>query len=130
MATIAASPVSSRSDKVMRVSSGRSTDILPGRGTRCYLCRVGRVRRGPPLAWFGGTRVTRPTIRESAVYAILAALVLAADPAAAELPPIIRSAASGPWSAAVTWDGGKVPATGDRVLIRGGHRVVYDVQSE
>ena len=42
---------------------------------------------------------------------------------------VIRSAKSGPWSAAATWEGGKVPAAGARVLIRGGHRIAYDVSS-
>ena len=32
-------------------------------------------------------------------------------------PPIIRSAAGGPWSASATWEGGKVPGAGARVLI-------------
>src|SRR5262249_4853364 len=40
------------------------------------------------------------------------------------------SAASGPWSAPATWEGGKVPGAGARVLVRTGHRVVYDVKSE
>ncbi len=46
------------------------------------------------------------------------------------LPPVIRSAASGPWSAPATWEGGKVPGAGARVLIREGHRVVYDIVSD
>ena len=29
---------------------------------------------------------------------------------------VIRSAKSGPWSAAATWDGGKVPAPGRRCM--------------
>ncbi len=45
------------------------------------------------------------------------------------LPPVIRSAGSGLWSAGATWEGGKVPAAGARVLIRTGHRIVYDVNS-
>src|SRR5438128_7335514 len=101
------------------VSSWRSFDILPGRTTRCYF-----------VSWANRSASRRPPLSETPVYALLTTLVLAADPAPAELPPIIRSAASGPWSAAATWNGGKVPATGDRVLIRGGHRVVYDVHSE
>src|SRR5438128_778684 len=44
-------------------------------------------------------------------------------------PPVIRSARSGPWSAPATWEGGRVPATGARVLVRAGQRVVYDVKS-
>jgi hypothetical protein len=43
---------------------------------------------------------------------------------------IIRSKQSGPWSAPATWEGGKVPAAGARVLVQPGHRVVYDVKSE
>src|SRR5262249_52119826 len=40
------------------------------------------------------------------------------------------SAKSGAWSEGATWAGGKVPAGGDRVLIKPGHRVLYDVKSE
>src|SRR5262245_54646938 len=47
------------------------------------------------------------------------------DPAA----PIIRTAQSGAWSAPATWEGGKVPSGNVRVLIREGHRVVYDLQA-
>jgi G8 domain len=43
---------------------------------------------------------------------------------------LIRSARSGPWSAATTWTGGKVPGAGARVQVREGHTVLYDVQSE
>jgi hypothetical protein len=43
--------------------------------------------------------------------------------------PVIRTATSGPWSAPSTWEGGRVPSTGARVLIRPGQRVVYDVKS-
>jgi hypothetical protein len=39
----------------------------------------------------------------------------------------IRSARSGLWSVAATWEGGKVPAAGSRVQIRAGHTVTYDV---
>ena len=60
------------------------------------------------------------------------ALIVAAfgcpSSSAADLPPVIRSAHSGPWSAADTWEGGKVPAAGARVQIRHRPRVVYDVQ--
>src|SRR5438477_11938572 len=41
----------------------------------------------------------------------------------------IRSAKSGDWSSPATWDGGKVPGAGSRVLIRTGHAVRYDVVS-
>jgi G8 domain len=41
--------------------------------------------------------------------------------------PIIRSVQSGPWSAATTWEGGKVPASGVSVLVRTEHTITYDV---
>jgi hypothetical protein len=41
---------------------------------------------------------------------------------------LIRSAASGPWSAPATWEGGKVPGAGARVQVRSGHTVTYDVE--
>jgi hypothetical protein len=60
----------------------------------------------------------------SAVFSATAA------PAARNVPAVVRSAQSGPWSAPATWEGGRVPAAGARVLIRAGHRVVYDTRSE
>ena len=56
---------------------------------------------------------------------MLAAVLLAQDGGAE-----VRSTQSGPWSAASTWENGKVPAAGNRVRIREGHRVVYDIRSE
>ena len=47
-----------------------------------------------------------------------------------KLTGLIRSAKSGAWSAPTTWEGGKVPAAGARVQIKGGHIVIYDVKSE
>jgi hypothetical protein len=41
----------------------------------------------------------------------------------------IRSARSGSWSAAATWEGGRVPMAGATVQIRQGHTVLYDVKS-
>jgi hypothetical protein len=42
---------------------------------------------------------------------------------------LVRSARGGPWSAAATWEGGKLPGAGARVQVRAGHTVTYDVQS-
>src|SRR6267378_1751254 len=53
----------------------------------------------------------------------------AADDAPKVPAPLIRSAGSGLWSKAGTWEGGKVPGAGDRVQVRTGHTVVYDVGS-
>jgi hypothetical protein len=41
----------------------------------------------------------------------------------------VRTAQSGPWSAPATWEGGQIPAGNVRVLIRRGHRVLYDVEA-
>ena len=57
---------------------------------------------------------------------------LAAGGRSRPMPPrgLIRSAGSGPWSAATTWEGGAVPAAGARVQVRAGHTVRYDVASD
>lgn len=47
-----------------------------------------------------------------------------------DAPPVVRSKQSGPWSAGTTWESGKAPGAGSRVMVRTGHRVVYDVKSE
>src|SRR6202000_2194110 len=52
--------------------------------------------------------------------------VAAADGAEAKRT-MLRSAKSGPWSDPATWEGSRIPAAGDRVQIRTGHRVGYDV---
>jgi hypothetical protein len=46
-----------------------------------------------------------------------------------EAPTVIRSAKSGPWLAPGTWEGGKVPAAGARVMVRRGHAVLYDIKA-
>jgi uncharacterized protein (TIGR03067 family) len=46
------------------------------------------------------------------------------------VPDLIRSAKSGPWSVAVTWEGGKVPGAGAKVQVRAGHTVTYDLSSD
>ena len=72
-----------------------------------------------------------PAISERPFRFLCAALTITAF--AAALPtsaaveaPLIRSAHSGSWSAAETWEGGKVPGAGARVQVRQGHVVVYD----
>jgi hypothetical protein len=70
---------------------------------------------------------------------LVAALVLIGTAGAADAPrpadarpatpAVVRSARSGPWSAPATWEGGQVPGAGARVLVRAGHRVVYDAKS-
>src|ERR1051325_8601472 len=43
---------------------------------------------------------------------------------------VIKSAKSGSWSEAATWEGGSVPGAGAKVLVRPGHTVLYDVVSD
>ena len=64
------------------------------------------------------------------LLASLAAFALLASPSFAVEPAVTKSAKSGPWSAAATWEGNAVPGAGDRVLIREGHAVVYDTKSD
>ncbi len=42
---------------------------------------------------------------------------------------VLKTAASGAWSSPETWAGGRVPQEGDRIVIRQGHEVEYDVDS-
>ena len=62
-------------------------------------------------------------------FSLIASLLLATFTVAAERN-IVRTAKSGPWEAADTWIGGKVPAAGESVLIRPGHRVTYASKNE
>ena len=59
----------------------------------------------------------------------LCALLLPGSAALAAESPLVRSKQSGAWSSKETWDAGRVPKAGDRVLIRAGHTVGYDVES-
>src|SRR5262249_10898070 len=62
---------------------------------------------------------------------VLPLLLAASLPASAGAAhDVVRSARSGPWSAKATWEGGKVPAAGVKVLVRPGHAVLYDVKSD
>src|SRR5689334_3237843 len=58
---------------------------------------------------------------------VLPATALSAEPAG-DSSPLIRSAQNGPWSAAATWEGGRVPGPGARVQVRAGHTVTYDLE--
>jgi hypothetical protein len=64
----------------------------------------------------------------SLATAVLLPLNLVAAPPAND--EVTRSAADGPWSKSATWEGGKVPAAGSKVLIRPGHHVIYDASSD
>src|SRR5437868_4552168 len=71
--------------------------------------------------------------RRTLLTLCLAGLMWPADPAAAQVPPpdgVIRTARSGAWSNRATWEKGRVPSSGDRVLIREGHEVLYNVRSD
>jgi hypothetical protein len=68
-------------------------------------------------------------MRTSSLAYALAALLAGGPAAQAADPPLVRSKQSGAWSAKETWDADRVPAAGDRVVIRAGHHVGYDVDS-
>src|SRR5688572_28866303 len=60
-------------------------------------------------------------------------LMLVATVSPAAETPIrfdVRSAGSGNWSDARTWEGGRLPAKGDNVQVRPGHDVTYDIHSD
>src|SRR5262245_26747664 len=61
---------------------------------------------------------------------VLPTFVAAHEGAAHSAAGVIRSAGSGAWSVAATWEGGKVPGAGAKVLIRPSHQVTYDVKSD
>ncbi|HEX8915789.1 MAG TPA: G8 domain-containing protein [Humisphaera sp.] len=64
--------------------------------------------------------------------ALVASLALAASTRAAPIPAggvafDTRTAKSGAWSDPATWENGKAPKAGDRVQVRPGHVVTYDI---
>lgn len=61
------------------------------------------------------------------IWCSLASASLVAPPVVAAA--VVSSARSGAWSQPATWEGGVVPAQGDKVLVRAGHLVQYDVSS-
>src|SRR5262245_6528539 len=63
-------------------------------------------------------------LRFSLAFAVTLTLALSAQAA------LVKSARSGNWSDAATWDTGKVPAAGDKVLVRTGHTITYDAKSD
>src|SRR5262245_31488380 len=63
------------------------------------------------------------------LFVLSAAEASSSDKPSEDTAAVIRSARSGAWSAAATWEGDKTPGAGSRVLIREGHRIVYDVKS-
>src|SRR5438067_268835 len=69
-------------------------------------------------------------LRRTLLLALGLALFVAADARAAGVDFNTRTAHSGSWSDPATWENGKPPQAGDRVQVRPGHDVVYDVAPE
>ena len=61
---------------------------------------------------------------------LLTAITLSATPVVRAEVPLVRSSASGRWSDPATWEGRRVPSTGERVQVRSGHVVVFDARIE
>lgn len=62
-------------------------------------------------------------------FLLLTALLLAPPVLAKDIAFQVRSARSGAWSDASTWEGNRPPAANDNVQIRAGHAVLYDVHA-
>ena len=60
------------------------------------------------------------------MFPVLASLFLFSVSAHSAEPVLIRSAKSGAWSDANTWEGGKLPPAGAKVQVREGHAVIFD----
>jgi hypothetical protein len=69
--------------------------------------------------------------RALVVLALAVAPLLAGGAVQADTPVFdVRSAASGRWSDAATWQPARPPRDGDRVLIQPGHTVIYDAADD
>jgi hypothetical protein len=92
---------------------------------------------GPRLSAFGEDGTVEITFVKNEEAGIMhpSAQVDDPNPGAArgarhERPPqLIRSIRSGAWSAASTWEGGRIPTAGSRVQVRSGDRVTYDLDA-
>lgn len=85
--------------------------------------------RNKTLATLPPPHPMRALMRSHILPLAAVALLITSSSALAEAP-LIRSTQSGDWSAAATWEGGKPPGAGVKVLIREGHAVRYDVDSD
>jgi G8 domain len=65
-----------------------------------------------------------------AAHALLLLAVSCGAACAADPGPLVRSAHSGRWSEAASWEGGRSPGAGARVQVRSGHVITYDGQTE
>jgi len=85
-----------------------------------------------PLTWICPVR-SRRSAQTMAFWWVLVIGGLLAVPdsaSSADQPKWVRTAQSGPWSAAATWEGNQIPGAAARVHVRNGHAVIYDVKSD
>src|SRR2546423_280297 len=89
-------------------------------------------RTAPPACSPSDQRGSAVTAFRTALYCLAVSVFAPCLRAQETNPPadVIRTAKSGPWSAASTWEGNKVPAAGAKVYVRPEHAVLYDVKSE
>src|SRR5206468_5446275 len=73
-------------------------------------------------------RCAQVVINMKSVAWLLGLVLCASAQAAVEFQ--VHSAKSGNWSDVKTWAEARLPRAGERVQIREGHRVVYDVESD
>src|SRR5262245_34658343 len=74
--------------------------------------------------------VHRSTFAMTLGACLFIAVGVASSAHGASPPTLVRSARSGAWSSAATWEKGQVPGAGARVQVRSSHEVVYDAASD
>ncbi len=77
----------------------------------------------------GDNRAGAALRRAIGVCAWVFVLLRGAAGIAGEPDRLVRSAGSGRWSEGATWEGRRVPGAGERVQVRAGHVVTYDVKT-
>src|SRR5438445_774843 len=106
--------VSGRGPTTWRRSTSANDRDSDGPGVAVYLEKVSRIGKVKTIMRYASVLF----------WLLVAGPALAAD--GPGLTGVVRSAQSGPWSAATTWEGGKVPGALSRVHVRSGHTIVYD----
>jgi G8 domain len=89
-----------------------------------------RTAHGVCLPFFLAARRARwRTAHGVCLLLFLAARLLSPAAWGDEPGPLVRSARTGRWSEAATWEKGRDPGPGDKVQVRAGHVVTYDVKT-
>src|SRR5213594_1761869 len=104
----------------------RSLSACPWRYCRDGAQAGGRCQDGVNFSWRGAIDMPRSA---SWAFGGLLAFWCSSPWALGGVKFDARSARSGKWSEPATWEEGRIPRAGDRVQVRSGHDVSYDVLS-